>query len=75
MRHVGNHVNFQFTFVLEALSTFLTNLNNTIYQRYNIHYVFDIWFFFSNENVIASSQSQLGLHVNIEKQNLTLLEN
>lgn len=65
-------MNFQFTFVLEALSTFLTNLNNTIYQRY-IHYVFDIWFFFSNENVIASSQSQL--HVNIEKQNLTLLEN
>lgn len=43
---MGNHVNFQFTFVLEALSTFLTNLNNTIYQRYNIHYVFDIWFFF-----------------------------
>lgn len=73
MRHVGNHVNFQFTFVLEALSTFLTNLNNTIYQRYNIHYVFEIWFFFSNENVIASSQSQL--QVNIEKQNLTLLEN
>lgn len=73
MRHVGNHVNFQFTFVLEALSTLLTNLNNTIYQRYNIHYVFDIWFFFSNENVIASSKSQL--HVNIEKQNLTLLEN
>lgn len=66
-------MNFQFTFVLEALSTFLTNLNNTIYQRYNIHYVFDIWFFFSNKNVIASSQSQL--HINIEKQNLTLLEN
>lgn len=32
-----------------------------------------IFGFFSNENVIASSQSQL--QVNIEKQNLTLLEN